>query len=189
MTRVSSPTVRSRDPRILADSGTNSFTLRNCAIPTLEPDGRHPYSADVPFPFRAPHRRPVGLVGAVVVGSVLALGVPNAGAAPEPDDDRSEALVSISAPIEVDRGHKALFGVAVRDLSTGAPLEGMRIVLQRRSGGEGGWAEVDRSITDRYGHAVLEAAVRPSTTDFRARMPRTDDYRAARSGHVTVFGK
>ncbi len=126
------------------------------------------------------------MAGAVVFGAVLALGVPEAVAVPVGAERRSTALVSISAPIEVERGDEAVIGTTVRDLDTHAALGGARVVLQRRSGGEGGWAEADRAVTDARGQAVLSATVRPPATEFRVRMPRTDDHRAARSAPVTV---
>lgn len=128
----------------------------------------------------------VGVTFAVAFAGVAALGVPAASAAPAQSERRDEALVSISAPTDLDRGDKAAIGVTVRDLETGDAIEGVRIVLQRRSFGESGWAEADRTVTDAAGRAILQGAVRPPATEFRARMPRTDDYRSARSAPVIV---
>ncbi|MBA3744053.1 MAG: hypothetical protein H0X00_14255, partial [Sporichthya sp.] len=49
-----------------------------------------------------------------------------------------------------------------------------------------GWAEAGRAVTDAAGRAILSAAVKPPTTDFKARVPGTDDHRKARSARVTV---
>jgi hypothetical protein len=141
------------------------------------------------------------LAGAVVLGSVLTLGVP-AAAAPtihdwvsvaaattvaQPDpDERSAVLVSIAAPREVDRGETAALGVTVREVDSGAPVAGSLVILLRRASGESGWAEADRTVTDTAGRAVLHAAVKPPTTDFRARVPGTADHRKGRSAQVTV---
>jgi hypothetical protein len=131
------------------------------------------------------------LAGAVVLGSVLTLGVPAAAAptvsspAPAPDE-RPQVLVSISAPQEVDRGATAALGVTVRDLATTAPVAGTLVILLRRAAGEGGWAEADRARTDDAGRALLHAAVKPPATDFKARVPGTEDHRGGRSARVTV---
>lgn len=105
--------------------------------------------------------------------------------ASEPDE-RSPVLVSITAPREVDRGETAALGVTVREVDSGAPVAGSLVILLRRASGESGWAEVDRTVTDTAGRAVLHAAVKPPTTDFRARVPGTDDHRRGRSAEVTV---
>ena len=134
------------------------------------------------------------LTGAVLLGSVLALGVP-AAAAPTVSgtvrsatapDERTGVLVSITAPQDVPRGEDATLGVTVRDETDGAPVAGSLVVLLRRAAGEGGWAEADRTTTDAAGHAVLRAFVKPPSTDFKARVPGDDDHRRGRSARVTV---
>jgi hypothetical protein len=143
------------------------------------------------------------LAGAVVLGSLLTLGVP-AAAAPtvgawvsvaaattvsQPAsqlDEKSAVLVSITAPREVDPGETAALGVTVREVDSGAPVAGSLVILLRRASGETGWAEADRTVTDTAGRAVLHAAVKPPATDFRARVPGTDDHRKGRSAPVTV---
>jgi DMSO/TMAO reductase YedYZ molybdopterin-dependent catalytic subunit len=135
------------------------------------------------------------LAGALVLGSVLALGVPAAAApalshataasAPEPDG-RADVLVSITAPQQVERGEAATLGVTVRDFAVGTPVAGTLVVLLRRATGEGGWAEADRTVTDPDGRAILHAVVLPPATDFKARVPATDDHRKGRSARVTV---
>lgn len=138
------------------------------------------------------------LTGAVLLGSVLTLGVPAAAAptvspavvkasAPAPSpDDRTDVLVSITAPQDVRRGDDATLGVTVRDEADGAPVAGSLVILLRRATGEGGWAEADRTVTDDAGHAVLHAFVKPPSTDFKARVPGTEDHRKGRSARVTV---
>lgn len=121
---------------------------------------------------------------AVALGALVALALPADAVAAR--TERTPVTVSLSAPVEVQRDTEALFGTTVRDLVTGDALAGVRIVLQRRAAGEGGWAEVDRTLTDAEGRAVLRGAVRPPATEFRARMPRTDDYASGRSAPVTV---
>jgi hypothetical protein len=133
--------------------------------------------------------------GAVILGSVLTLGVPAAAAptlshstassAPDPDD-RNDVLVSITAPQHVDRGAQATLGVTVRDFESSAALPRTLVVLMRRAAGEGGWAEADRTVTDGAGHAILHATVLPPSTDFKARVPGTDDHRKGRSARITV---
>jgi hypothetical protein len=101
-------------------------------------------------------------------------------------DDRNRVLVSISAPQTAHAGEAAKFGVTVKDFDDGTPLAGAVVVLLRRAAGEGGWAEADRTQTDANGHAVLSAAVRPPATDFRARVPGSDDHRHGLSARITV---
>jgi hypothetical protein len=123
---------------------------------------------------------------------VAALGVPAAAAPTAPAwvqadaEERSEVLVSITAPTQVERGEWAAFGVTVRELGTSAPVGGTLVVLLRRAAGEGGWAEAARTITDAQGRAVLTAEVKPPATDFRARVPGGDDHRRGKSARVTV---
>jgi hypothetical protein len=100
--------------------------------------------------------------------------------------ERSEVLVSISAPEQVDPGEAATLGVTVRDFDLGTPVAGALVVLLRRAAGEGGWAEADRTVTDDAGRAILHAGVKPPSTDFKARVPGSDDYRKGRSARVTV---
>jgi hypothetical protein len=131
------------------------------------------------------------LAGAVVLGSLLTLGVPAAAAPtvrqPGPDPAvRNDVLVSISAPEHVDRGDSATLGVTVRDFDSGTPVTGTLVVLVRRAAGEGGWAEADRTVTDNAGRAILHAGVKPPSTDFKARVPGSDGYRKGRSARVTV---
>jgi len=131
------------------------------------------------------------MAGALLLGSVLTLGVPAAAAptipAPAPDPDvRNDVLVSITAPQEVGRGELATLGVTVRDFTDATPLAGTLVILLRRAAGESGWAEADRTVTDAAGHAILQAGVRPPATDFKARVPGTDDHHKGRSARVTV---
>lgn len=127
------------------------------------------------------------VAGALALGAVVALGVPAAAAPTVVDaNDRTKILVSISAPESVPNGEDATFGVTVRDQDTRAPVAGNLVVLLRRAAGEGGWAEVERTVTDERGRAILTAAVKPPATDFKARVPRTDERRSGRSARVTV---
>ncbi len=127
------------------------------------------------------------IAGALALGAVAALAVPVA-AAPtvrEPDD-RTRILVSISAPATVERGEDALLGVTVKDVDSGEPMAGTLVVVLRRAAGEGGWAEAERTVTDDRGRAVVAAAVKPPSTDFKAKVPRSDTHRWGRSAKVTV---
>ena len=127
------------------------------------------------------------VAGALTLGAVVALGVPAAATPTARDADaRSRILVSITAPESVPRGENAVLGVTVRDKTTGTPVAGSLIVLLRRAAVEGGWAEADRTVTDERGRAILTAAVKPPATDFKARVPRTEDRRWGRSARVTV---
>lgn len=129
------------------------------------------------------------LIGGIALGAVTALGVP-AAAAPTVTaagpDERNQLLVSITAPEQVDQGERATMGVTVRDFASGAPVAGTVVVLLRRAAGEGGWAEADRTTTDDVGRAILKAVVLPPSTDFKARVPGTEDFRKGRSARVTV---
>ncbi len=127
------------------------------------------------------------VAGALVLGAMTALGVP-AAAAPTATaaQDRAKILVSITAPESVPQGQEATLGVTVRDPGSRTPVAGALVVLMRRAAGEGGWAEADRTVTDQAGRAILTAAVKPPATDFKARVPRSDDYRGGRSARVTV---
>lgn len=132
------------------------------------------------------------LIGPLVLSAVATLGVPAAAAPTIParvqiePAERTEVLVSITAPTQVERGDKANLGVTVRELDSGAPIGGSLVVLLRRAAGEAGWAEAARTVTDSAGRAILSAAVKPPSTDFKARVPGSDDHRKARSARVTV---
>ncbi len=132
------------------------------------------------------------LIGALALGAVATLGVPAAAAPTLParvqaaPEERTDVLVSITAPAEVERGEKAVLGITVREFESGAPMAGSLVVLLRRAAGEGGWAEAGRTVTDAAGRAILSAAVKPPSTDFKARVPGGDEHRKARSATVTV---
>lgn len=127
------------------------------------------------------------LIGALALGVTAALAVP-AAAAPTATAaaQRTPVLVSIAAPAEVERGQRAAIGVTVRDFDRADAISGALVVLLRRAAGEGDWAEVDRGFTDAEGRVALSAAVKPPTTDFKARVPATDTHRRGRSAVVTV---
>jgi hypothetical protein len=132
------------------------------------------------------------VAAALSVVAVAVLGVPAAGAptvsqvGSAAPDARTEVLVSITAPQQVDVGEPATLGVTVRDIASGVPVAGTLVVLLRRAAGEGDWAEADRTLTDTAGRAILTAAVRPPATDFKARAPGTNEHRTGRSARVTV---
>ena len=132
------------------------------------------------------------LIGVLALGAVATLGVPAAAAPTVPawvlagPEERTDLAVSIAAPTDVERGDKADLGITVREFESGAPVAGSLVVLLRRAAGEGGWAEAARSVTDASGRAVLSATVKPPSTDFKARVPGTDDHRKGRSARVTV---
>lgn len=132
------------------------------------------------------------LIGAIALGAVVSLGVPAAAAPRLPawvqiePEERGDVLISIAGPTDVERGEKAILGVTVRETDSGAPLGGSLVVLLRRAAGEAGWAEAGRAVTDAAGRAILTAAVKPPSTDFKARVPGTDDHRKGRSARVTV---
>ena len=130
------------------------------------------------------------LIGALALGATAALGVP-AAAAPTAAalSQRTPVLVSITAPAEVERGQQATFGVTVRDMNTTAAVGGTLVVLLRRAVGEGDWAEADRALTDPAGRVILTAAVKPPSTDFKARVPATETHRRGASARVTVVVK
>lgn len=130
------------------------------------------------------------LIGVLALGATAALGVP-ATAAPTVATvaQKSLVLVSITAPAEVERGQEASFGVMVRDMDTSAPVGGTLVVLLRRAAGEGDWAEADRALTDPAGRVMLSAAVKPPSTDFKARVPGTETHRRGTSARVTVVVK
>jgi hypothetical protein len=127
------------------------------------------------------------LIGALALSATLSLGVP-AAAAPTVTaaTERTPVLVSIAAPAEVERGERAAVGVTVRDFERTEAIRGTLVVLLRRAAGEGDWAEVDRGFTDAEGRVALSAAVKPPSTDLKARVPATDTHRRGRSAVVTV---
>lgn len=124
------------------------------------------------------------LIGALALSATATLGVP-AAAAPTVAQ-KTPVLVSITAPAEVERGQQATFGVTVRDMASSTPVGGTLVVLLRRAAGEGDWAEADRALTDPAGRVVLTAAVKPPSTDFKARVPATETHRRGASARVTV---
>jgi acyl-coenzyme A synthetase/AMP-(fatty) acid ligase len=128
------------------------------------------------------------LIGALALGATAVLGVP-AAAVPAVATlaQKTPVLVSITAPAEVERGQQATFGVTVRDMNSSVPVGGTLVVLLRRADGEGDWAEADRALTDPAGRVILTAAVKPPSTDFKARVPATDTHRRGASARVTVI--
>lgn len=127
------------------------------------------------------------LIGALALGATAALAVP-AAAVPTAGTvtQKTPVLVSITAPAEVGRGQQATFGVTVRDMNSSVPVAGTLVVLLRRAAGEGDWAEADRARTDPSGRVTLTAAVRPPSTDFKARVPATETHLRGASARVTV---
>lgn len=127
------------------------------------------------------------LIGALALSATAVLGVP-AAAAPTAATvtQKTPVLVSITAPAEVERNQEATFGVTVLDMDTSTPVGGALVVLLRRAAGEGDWAEADRALTDPAGRVILTAAVKPPSTDFKARVPATETHRRGASARVTV---
>jgi hypothetical protein len=127
------------------------------------------------------------LIGALALGATAAVGIP-AAAAPTVSAavQRTPVLVSISAPAEVERGERGTIGVTVQDFNTNGPVPGTLVVLLRRAAGEGDWAEAGRAFTDPGGRVSFTAAVKPPSTDFKARVPATDTHRRGESARLTV---
>lgn len=127
------------------------------------------------------------LIGALALGATAVLGVP-AAAVPTVATvtQKTPVLVSITAPAEVERNQQATFGVTVRDMNSSTPVGGTLVVLLRRAAGEGDWAEADRALTDPGGKVILNADVKPPSTDFKARVPATETHRRGASARVTV---
>lgn len=93
--------------------------------------------------------------------------------------------VSLSAPVEIERGRTAHFGVAVSSPATGERVPGATVILYGRPTRGGGWAEAGRAVTNSRGVAAfLTAPAR--TTDFAAESLPLGSYEGGTSGVVRV---
>lgn len=99
--------------------------------------------------------------------------------------DLSAVRVSLSAPVQVERGRPAHLGAVVSSPATGDRVGGVTVILYGRPADRGAWTEAGRGVTDPRGVVVFRTAPR-ATTDYAAESLPTAGYAGGLSGVVRV---